>query len=311
MHFKKVHHAQTAARSHPSCTRGLHAKTMGKDNHAPGQHSTRRMSSAPPGVPTADNSRYEYLLVTLHEGVRTITFNRPDKKNSLNEKMFDEIVVALQEAADDVSTIITTITGSGNVFTAGNDMSNFRTLTMAQTRDVLIRFMGAFVDFPKPLVAVVNGAAVGAGATLLPLFDAVYATDKAVFFTPFSALGITAEGCSTYTFPKVMGPGQTTEMLLFNKKMSAAEACKVGLVTEVFPEATFQQEVHQRLQAMAKLPPKPLVYSKALIRDIHKEDLHKVNVAECQRVTERFAAVYLPGKEEYQEFVMSDCDGKA
>lgn len=54
-------------------------------------------------------------------------------------QMFDEIVVALQEAADDVSTIITTITGSGNVFTAGNDMSNFRTLTMAQTRDVLIR----------------------------------------------------------------------------------------------------------------------------------------------------------------------------
>lgn len=88
MHFKKVHHAQTAARSHPSCTRGLHAKTMGKDNHAPGQHSTRRMSSAPPGVPTADNSRYEYLLVTLHEGVRTITFNRPDKKNSLNEKVY-------------------------------------------------------------------------------------------------------------------------------------------------------------------------------------------------------------------------------
>lgn len=65
---------------------------------------------------------------------------------------------------------------------------------------------------------------------------------------------------------------------IFLWQMSAAEACKVGLVTEVFPEATFQQEVHQRLQAMAKLPPKPLVYSKALIRDIHKEDLHKVGI---------------------------------
>ncbi|XP_037800410.1 enoyl-CoA delta isomerase 2-like [Penaeus monodon] len=275
-----------------------------------GQDLTRSMSSAPPGVPTADSSRYEHLLVTLHEGVRTITFNRPEKKNALNEKMFDEIVVALQEAADDPNTIITATTGSGNVFTAGNDQSNFRTLTMAQIRDLLIRFIGAFIDFPKPLVALVNGAAVGAGTTLLPLYDLVYAKENAVFFTPFSALGITAEGCSTYTFPKIMGPGQTTEML-FNKRFSAAEAYRLGLVTEVFPEATFQQQVEQRLQAMAKLPLKSLVYSKALTRDIHKEALHKVNVAECQRVTERFVAVYLPGKEEYQEFVMSDCDGKA
>ncbi|XP_063600422.1 enoyl-CoA delta isomerase 2-like [Penaeus indicus] len=269
------------------------------------------MSSAPPGVPAADSSRYEHLLVTLHEGVRTITFNRPEKKNALNEKMFDEIVDALQEAADDPNTIITATTGSGNVFTAGNDQTNFRTLTMAQTRDILIRFIGAFIDFPKPLVALVNGAAVGAGTTLLPLYDVVYAKEKAVFFTPFSALGITAEGCSTYTFPKLMGPGQATEMLLFNRKFSAAEACRLGLVTEVFPEATFQQEVQQRLQAMAKLPLKSLVYSKILTRDINKEALHKVNVAECQRVTERFVAVNLPGKEEYQEFVMSDCKGKA
>ncbi|XP_047502354.1 enoyl-CoA delta isomerase 2-like isoform X2 [Penaeus chinensis] len=284
---------------------------MDKDSHAFWQHSTRSMSSSPPGDPTADSSRYEHLLVTLHEGVRTITFNRPEKKNALNEKMFDEIVVALQEAADDPNTVITATTGSGNVFTAGNDQSNFRTLTMVQTRDILIRFIGAFIDFPKPLVALVNGAAVGAGTTLLPLYDIVYAKEKAIFFTPFSALGITAEGCSTYTFPKIMGPGQTTEMLLFNKKVSAAEAYRLGLVTDVFPEATFQQDVQQRLHSMAKLPLKSLVYTKALIRDIHKEALHKVNVAECQRVIERFVAVNLPGKEEYQEFVMSDCNGKA
>ncbi|XP_069975197.1 enoyl-CoA delta isomerase 2 isoform X3 [Penaeus vannamei] len=309
--YWRVHHAQIAARLLPSYTWELKSKIMDKDNHTLLQHSTRWMSSAPPGVPTADSSRYEHLLVTLHEGVRTITFNRPEKKNALNEKMFDETVIALQEAADDPNTIITVTTGSGNVFTAGNDKSNFRTLTMAQIRDLLIRYMGAFVDFPKPLVAVVNGAAVGAGSSLLPLYDAVYATEKAVFFTPFSALGITAEGCSTYTFPKIMGPGQTTEMLLFNKRFSAAEAYKVGLVTEVFPDATFHQEVQQRLQSMAKLPLKSLVYSKALTRDIHKEALHKVNVAECQRVTERLVAMNMPDKEGYQEFVMSDCDGKA
>ncbi|XP_047502356.1 enoyl-CoA delta isomerase 2-like isoform X2 [Penaeus chinensis] len=262
--FRRVYHAKTAARLLPTYTWGLKSKLMVQD-------LTRSMSSSPPGVPTADSSRYEHLLVTLHEGVRTITFNRPEKKNALNEKLFEEIVVALQEAADDPNTIITATTGSGNVFTAGNDQSNFRTLTMTQIRDLLVRHMGAFVDFPKPLVAVVNGAAVGAGTSLLPLYDAVYATER----------------------------------------ISAAEAYKVGLVTEVFPEATFQQEVQQRLQAMAKLPLKSLVYSKALTRDIHKEALHKVNVAECQRVTERLVAMVMPDKEGYQEFVLSDCDGKA
>nr|XP_027237086.1 uncharacterized protein LOC113828344 [Penaeus vannamei] len=83
----RVHHAQIAARLLPSYTWELKSKIMDKDNHTLLQHSTRWMSSAPPGVPTADSSRYEHLLVTLHEGVRTITFNRPEKKNALNEKV--------------------------------------------------------------------------------------------------------------------------------------------------------------------------------------------------------------------------------
>ncbi|XP_042858869.1 enoyl-CoA delta isomerase 2-like [Penaeus japonicus] len=309
--FRRVHNARATARSLSSYPWGLRTKTVANENHTHMQHSTRSMSSAPPAVPTADSSRYEHLLVTIQQGVRTISFNRPDKKNALNEKMFDEIVDALQEAAADPNTIITATTGVGNVFTAGNDKSNFQTLTMPEMRDLLIRHMGAFIDFPKPLVAAVNGAAVGVGTTLLPLYDAVFATDKAIFFTPFSALGLTAEGCSSYTFPLIMGPGKASEMLLFNKKFSAAEAYNSGLVTEVFPDATFQQEVHKRLQEMAKLPLKSLVYSKALTRDIHKEALHKVNVAECQRVTERLVATNMPQKAGYQEFVMSDCDGKA
>lgn len=259
-------------------------------------HFSRAMSS---------QSQYEHLSVTCEDGLRIITFNRPEKKNALNEKMFEEIVVALKEAAEDPDTRITATTGAGTVYTAGNDKGNFRTMPMPQIADLLIRHMGAFIDFPKPLVAVINGHAVGAGVTLLPLFDAVYATEKAVFFTPFSSLGIVAEGCSTYTFPMLMGQLKAAELLLFEKRVTAAEAHKLGLVTEVFPDKTFQEEVWPRVRAMTKLPIKSLVYSKALCRDPHRETLHKVNAEECKRVTERLVLHFDTVREEYQAFADS------
>ncbi|XP_069944553.1 enoyl-CoA delta isomerase 2-like isoform X3 [Cherax quadricarinatus] len=258
-----------------------------------------------------DSSKYEHLIITRQHGVRTITFNRPDKKNALNEKMFDEVVLALQDAASDPHTIITATTGAGDVYCAGNDKANFYHITLTEIRDLLIRHMAAFIDFPKPLIAVVNGAAVGVATTLLPLFDGVFATEKAFFFTPFSALNITAEGCSSYTFPRLMGPGKAAEILMFNKKyivsciwqVTAREALKLGLVTEVIPDANFPEDVWPKIYDMAKLPLNSLVYSKALMRNIHKDILHQVNIEECKRVAERLIAAYQPGREDYQEFV--------
>lgn len=114
--------------------------------------------------------------------------------------------------------------------------------------------MDRFIDFPKPLIAVVNGPAVGISVTLLGLFDVVYASDRATFHTPFSHLGQSPEGCSSYIFPKMMGPSKAAEMLIFGKKLTAREALAQGLVTAVFPDDTFQKEVWARLKAYAKLP---------------------------------------------------------
>ncbi|KAJ7338497.1 hypothetical protein JRQ81_012396, partial [Phrynocephalus forsythii] len=85
-------------------------------------------------------------------------------------------------------------------------------------------FVSHFIEFPKPLVAVVNGPAIGISVTLLGLFDIVYASDKATFQTAFSQLGLTPEGCSAYTFPKIMGPAKANEMLIFNSKITANQA---------------------------------------------------------------------------------------
>ncbi|KAK8394639.1 hypothetical protein O3P69_005834 [Scylla paramamosain] len=273
-------------------------------------NTVRALSSEAPGgpswgTPTADNSRYDNLHVTFRDGVRTITFNRPEKKNAVTEKMFADVVCALEEAVKDPDTVVTATTGAGTVFCAGNDKTNFQNLTMKQVEELLTRHMAAFIDFPKPLVAVVNGAAVGVGTTLLPLYDIVYASEKAVFFTPFSSLGITVEGCSSFTFPRFMGQAKASEILLFNKMVTAKEAYELHLATEVFPASNLYEEVWPRLQAMAKLPQKSLIYSKALTRDVIKDALHKVNIAECKRVTERIMVDKVT-KEEYDKYVVDN-----
>ncbi|XP_045120076.1 enoyl-CoA delta isomerase 2-like isoform X2 [Portunus trituberculatus] len=250
----------------------------------------RALSSEAPtgpgwGTPTADNDRYDNLHVTFRDGVRTITFNRPEKKNALTEKMFADVVNALEEAAKDPDTVVTATTGAGNVFCAGNDKTNFQNLTMKQVQELLTRHMAAFIDFPKPLIAVVNGAAVGA-----------------VFFTPFSSLGITLEGCSSFTFPRFMGQAKAYEILMFNKLVTAKEAYDLHLATKVFPASSLYEEVWPRLQTMAKLPQKSLIYSKALTRDVIKDRLHKINIEECKRVTECIM-VDKATKEDYDKYI--------
>ncbi|XP_008051551.1 enoyl-CoA delta isomerase 2, mitochondrial isoform X2 [Carlito syrichta] len=239
--------------------------------------------------PGADkkSTGYETLMMTLEDGITKIVFNRPTKKNAINTKMYDEIMRALKAASKDDSSL-TVLTGNGDYYSSGNDLTNFTDIPpggveeKAKNSAILLReFVDCFIDFPKPLIAAVNGPAVGISVTLLGLFDAVFASDRATFHTPFSHLGQTPEGCSSYTFPKIMGPAKATEMLVFGKKLTAREACTNGLVTEVFPDSTFQKEVWTRLKAFAKLPPNAMRISKEVMRNSEKEKLHAVNAEEC------------------------------
>nr|XP_021390491.1 enoyl-CoA delta isomerase 2, mitochondrial isoform X2 [Lonchura striata domestica] len=237
---------------------------------------------------------YETLIVTTKNNITKIMFNQPDRKNAINHQMYREIIKALEEAGKNDSTIAV-ITGNGDYYSSGNDLSNFTNVQpgemekMAKDGAVLLKdFVGHFIDFPKPLIAVVNGPAIGICVTVLALCDLVYASDRATFHSPFSQLGQSPEGCSSYLFPKIMGLAKASEMLLFNKKLTAAEACAQGLVTEVFPDRSFQKEVWARLEAYASLPKNSLAVSKQLLRSMEKEKLHAVNSRECEVLMERW-----------------------
>nr|ACN11335.1 Peroxisomal 3,2-trans-enoyl-CoA isomerase [Salmo salar] len=261
--------------------------------------------------PTGSAATFETLLVSTEDNITTICLNRPQKKNAITVEMYNEVIKALEQAGKDDS-VITVITGSGDFYCSGNDLTNFTKIPeggieqMAKNAGELLReFVKAFIDFPKPLIAVINGPAVGVSVTLLGLFEIVYATERATFHTPFSQLGQSPEGCSSYTFPKIMGNAKASEMLLFNKKLTAVQACAQGLVTEVFPDSSFQTEVATRLKAYAKLPRNSLALSKQLIRGTEKERLHTVNDQEVERLVERWLS------DECMQAIMSFFQAKA
>ena len=239
---------------------------------------------------------YTCLKVSKNENITKIVLNRPNRKNALTREMYEEIIVALKSAANDDS-VLALITGAGDYYCSGNDLANFTEINPAQMHimaresgDLLRRYVDAYIDFPKPLIAAVNGPAIGVAVTVLGLFDVVYACDNATFSTPFSALGQSPEGCSSYTFPKIMGHSRACEMMLFNKKLTASEAQACGLVTAVLPAENFETQIEQLVTKMAGLPKNSLVYSKSLMREYELDILRKVNQAECDRLVERWTS---------------------
>ncbi|XP_018425953.1 PREDICTED: enoyl-CoA delta isomerase 3, peroxisomal-like [Nanorana parkeri] len=238
-------------------------------------------------------SKYENIQVFYKDNITKIVIKRPEKKNALSMETYKEIANALEESGKDDS-VFTVLTGYGDYFSSGNDLNNvLRRVTgnlddmVKESISTVRNFVCNFIDFPKPLVAMVNGPAIGIGTTILGLCDLVYASDRATFNTPFSKLGQHPEACSSYTFPRIMGSSKATEVLLFNKTLTAREACNLGLVTEVFPDSTFQQEVWARLKSYATNPKTCLALSKQLVRNVDKERLHAVCEEEMELLSKR------------------------
>lgn len=237
------------------------------------------------------------LIVTIADGVQTIRFNRPEKKNAISLEIYKGVTDALNSAADNNSVKMTVLTGSGDYYSSGNDLSH---VSLNETVDMdkfieevgllFEKFICAFIDYPKILVAVVNGPAVGVVVTTLALCDLVIASDKATFCTPFSKLGLSAEGCSTYTFPRIMGPIRSSLLLYFNHKIDANEAKQWGLVSHIVHHKEMDAEVPRILKDYLQYPIKSMIYSKKLLRGWDREMLHEANRAECKQLKERWTS---------------------
>jgi len=199
----------------------------------------------------------------------------------------------LNELSKDDSIKLVVLTGTGEYYTSGADFlkSNVNDADLSNAQidhlDIFKDLVDCLIDFPKPLIAAVNGPAIGMGVTTLPLCDIVYASSDSTFLTPFSRIGMVPEGCSTHTFPLIMGYTKATEMLLFNRTISAQQALAYGLVAEIFPKETLIKEVYKRIHEFLDNPTMCLIYGKQLIRGHDRKKLHEINEEEVNRLKER------------------------
>ncbi len=206
-----------------------------------------------------------HIAVAREGKVLTITINRPEQKNALSHAMYAAIADALEQAQRDDGIRCVVITGAGDVFTAGNDMGDFAA-GMPEGKPPVTRFLEALRDSEKPVIAAVNGPAVGVGLTMLLHCDLSFASDTATFSAPFTKLGLVPEAASSLLVPASLGTAWANDILLAGRKLDAAEALKVGLVSRVFVREDLMTQTMDLARKVAALAPNATKASKRLIR---------------------------------------------
>jgi enoyl-CoA hydratase/carnithine racemase len=202
----------------------------------------------------------------IDDGVMSIQFNRAHKKNAITAAMYQALADALKGAEADAAVRAVLITGSPEVFTAGNDLEDFMNHPPQGEDSPVFRFLYAISHFRKPLIAAVAGAAVGVGTTLLLHCDIVYAGDNARFVLPFAALGLCPEAASSLLLPALAGYQRASEKLMFGEPFGAEEAKAMGLVNQVLPAGEVASHAFERARKLAQMPPSSIRTTKALMR---------------------------------------------
>lgn len=220
------------------------------------------------------------ILVHTEDSITTLTFNRPDKKNSITAAMYAALADALDAARADDAVRCVVFQGNEAVFSAGNDIADFLNNPPATSDSPVFRFLRGIAQFPKPVLAAVCGPAVGIGTTMLFHCDLVYAGDNAAFSMPFVNLGLCPEAASSLMAPRLMGYHRAAEALLLGEPFMAEAALEVGLVNRVLPPteaAGYAQAVARRL---AVKPLSSLIETKRLMKHGQTEQVLAVMAEE-------------------------------
>jgi enoyl-CoA hydratase/carnithine racemase len=217
------------------------------------------------------------IKTALVDGVATIEIARPEKKNALTLAMYEAMADALNTAREDAAVRALLITGQPGIFTSGNDIEDFMARPPGQGSHMLdspvARFMLALVDFDKPVVAAVTGAAIGIGTTLLLHCDLVYVADDARLAMPFVSLGLVPEFASSLLVPQLMGQRRAAEKLLLGDPFTAEQAVECGLANAVLPAGEVLNHARRVAERFNALPPGAVREAKRLLRAPQREQI--------------------------------------
>jgi enoyl-CoA hydratase/carnithine racemase len=206
------------------------------------------------------------LLVTRDGPVMEIAFNRPDKKNALTRDMYAGVVTAFQAADADPAIRAIIVTGTGDIFTSGNDIKDFQRRAAGNEERNGSPFLAALAGLRKPLIGAVNGVAIGIGTTMLAHCDLVVAARSARFVMPFTSLGLVPEAGSSLLFPRMVGMQRANALLLLGDSIDAATAAEWGFVYQVVDDAALMDTARAVARRVAALPPNAVRLTKQLIR---------------------------------------------
>ncbi len=228
----------------------------------------------------------DHVKVERDGKVMVVTLDRPDKKNALTVAMYRKIADSLIEADNDPSVRALVLTGTGDYFTAGNDLGDFAAVNANPNQErELNPLIKEGPQFSKPLIIAANGPAIGIGLTVMLQADLAIASERATFRAPFVNLGLVPEFGSSLLLTQFVGAAWANDILLAGRQLSAKEALDIGLVTRIYSEADLMTETMKAAHAMAACAPSAFKESKALIRAERRKHLGEAIQAELKTFT--------------------------
>lgn len=195
-----------------------------------------------------------------------LTMSNPGKKNAISKEMYLGLARFLEAAAKDDDIRAVHLRGAEGAFTSGNIVDEFADTVLGDDPAVY-QFLHAIAAFPKPILAEVEGVAIGVGATMLLHCDLVYAAEGTRFSLPFVNLGLVPEAGSSYLLPRLVGQAKAAELIFLGGMFDAAEAERIGLVSKTVPEPALTEVAEKAVERLCAQPPHALQRAKALVRD--------------------------------------------
>lgn len=207
-----------------------------------------------------------HIQVRNDQGVRIISFNRPDKRNALDPSMYKQLTEYLIEGESDNDIRAFILHGENNCFTSGNDVADFLKNSDLNSDHPAIGFLFCLLELKKPLVAAVSGAAIGIGTTLLLHCDLVYADNTAKFQLPFVNLALVPEAGASLLLPELVGYQKAAELLLLGEGFDANTAHRLNIINDVIAQDELLAYAFKQAKKLASQPPEALQITRQLMR---------------------------------------------
>ncbi len=204
---------------------------------------------------------YETILYDVSEGVATVTLNRPDSLNSVNEQLGRELLDALRSAEKDAAARALVLTGAGRAFCAGQDLRERQGSTVSLGESLRTRYNPIILRMrrlEKPIVGGVNGVAAGAGMSLALACDMIVASEKAQFIEVFMRVGLVPDSGSSYFLPRLVGYTKAFELMSLAEPLAATDAQSLGIVNRVVPGEELQTATRELALRLAQSPTRSL-----------------------------------------------------